>query len=790
MAFLHEDFPMDIHISFEKLVNDYRVHLEGDDVLLKQRAERVIAITKRHPELIEGIDSPEQLAALQPQIDDLLVDLFSEILTNNEIKIAVLPFNESIIKATKRYSKIIADAGPGFEPQISNFNEDHTYIMGCSIILTSLGHKIDFRRPFFYDIPDAQGAMKYYRMLYNGDYISISPGPDAPEITKEDVAELIDNFDNIAMWKEKIPPGSWNFKGFVLANLYDATTDVSLSDFKTSLLKYDKSDSVFMRGFEHIFRSIFNLNEIHIGFSNYNSELERFERAPDRNVSSFILGENISSAYCKDALCEGSYQTVFLDKEFFAVSDVEKYSTLYPEIPFYKNLFDQKIQSVILAPIIDGEEFLGLLEIISPNKYDLNSINANKLLDVMPYLVDAILNARELAENELEVIIQNECTSIHPSVYWKFRTEAKRVVTAQSFGVTDVSFRDIVFKDVYPLFGQIDIKGSSDARNVAVKEDLLLQLSLAEKIITKGLAIENIPIYEENIFRIRTYIEGLKNLFMVDSERTILDFFNKDMHPLFDHMEKKDDGLRQLVLDYRSRLEADLGFIYEHRKAYDESVMAINKRMAAVLDKKQKSAQKMYPHFFERFKTDGVEHNMYIGESITREDSFNKIYLYNLRLWQLQVMCEMENEHYKLSRKLPHPLDVASMILVFNTSLSVRFRMDEKRFDVDGTYNARYEVVKKRVDKAFIKGTKERITQKGKITIVYSQKEDEHEYMRYIEFLQSKNYLGKSVEVLELQDLQAVTGLKALRIEVLYKKKEGEEKKYYTYEDLMEEISN
>jgi hypothetical protein len=40
--------------------------------------------------------------------------------------------------------------------------------------------------------------------------------------------------------------------------------------------------------------------------------------------------------------------------------------------------------------------------------------------------------------------------------------------------------------------------------------------------------------------------------------------------------------------------------------------------------------------------------------------------------------------------------------------------MDEKRFDVDGTYNARYEVVKKRIDKANIKGTKERITQKRK----------------------------------------------------------------------------
>jgi hypothetical protein len=73
---------------------------------------------------------------------------------------------------------------------------------------------------------------------------------------------------------------------------------------------------------------------------------------------------------------------------------------------------------------------------------------------------------------------------------------------------------------------------------------------------------------------------------------------------------------------------------------------------------------------------------------------------------------------------------------------------------------------------------------------VYSQQEDEQEYMQYIKFLQSKKYLGESVEILELQDLQAVTGLKALRVEVLYKKKEGEEKKYYTYDDLMAEISN
>jgi hypothetical protein len=113
--------------------------------------------------------------------------------------------------------------------------------------------------------------------------------------------------------------------------------------------------------------------------------------------------------------------------------------------------------------------------------------------------------------------------------------------------------------------------------------------------------------------------------------------------------------------------------------------------------------------------------------------------------------------------------------------------MDEKQFDVDGTYNARYEIVKKRVDKAFIKGTKKRVTQKGKITIVYSQKEDEREYLRYIKFLQAKQYLDTDEEVVELQDLQDVTGLKAIRVSVLYHK-DQDSNGLYTYEDLMKEI--
>ncbi|MGO1585448.1 MAG: GAF domain-containing protein, partial [Mesonia sp.] len=128
----------------------------------------------------------------------------------------------------------------------------------------------------------------------------------------------------------------------------------------------------------------------------------------------------------------------------------------------------------------------------------------------------------------------------------------------------------------------------------------------------------------------------------------------------------------------------------------------------------------------------------------------------------------------------------ASLILVFSSTLSIRYRMDEKKFDVDGTYNARYEIIKKRIDKAYIKNTEERITQKGKIAIVYSQKADEREYIRYIKYLQKKNYLGDEIEHLELEDVQGVVGLRALRVNVLYQSEENTEN--ISYENLMKEL--
>ena len=111
-------------------------------------------------------------------------------------------------------------------------------------------------------------------------------------------------------------------------------------------------------------------------------------------------------------------------------------------------------------------------------------------------------------------------------------------------------------------------------------------------------------------------------------------------------------------------------------------------------------------------------------------------------------------------------VNTTHLILIQNTPISIRFRYDEKRFDVDRAYDIRQEIIKSRIDKASIKDSKERLSQPGKIAVVYSHPEEGLEARRHINFLQSEGYLTEELETLDLEELPGVQGLKAFRVDV------------------------
>lgn len=776
-------------ISFNKLLEYYDDLAQSEDSYLAAKAKRVLDAQRPYPELRIGFDDYSLLTKYEDVINLILEDSFSEVLSGNEIKTATLPYNDLIFNSSKRFKKIVEDAGPDFEPKIRNQEKNMDYMMTALVVLNFYyGFRLDFSRSYFYDIPDANGVMHHYRILYNADFFELHPTNKAKELTTDDVDELLENYHSIDLWKEKIPPGSFISKGFVIANMFDVTAEHAISDIKSALIsnrKVQQGGSI-MQSLQETFRSFFRLKSIHLSFVDYNERNDRFEAVHDGGNESVLLADN-ASVSCVSTLCPKSYKALIKDNKLFTVSNVDKYFTRYEGISPYSNLRAANYQSAILAPIADNGKLLGVLEISSPNKNELNSVVATKLEDIMPFIVSSVLRSKAEEANFIDAIIQNECTSVHSSVYWKFQEEARNFIKSSLSGDEHPTFKEILFEDVHPLYGQIDIKESSTARNIAIQRDLMIQLSDIETILVVALKHTQLPIYEELIFRLGNHLSEVKESINTSSELDIFNFIKEDVNPVFEHLKKENAQIKSDILIYEKSIDPATHSYYDHRKNYDVSVRSINKKLTALLDKRQEEAQLMFPHFFERYKTDGIEHNMYIGKAISNDRSFSPIYLNNLRLWQLQVMCEMENKHYQLKPELPVPLDVASLILVHNTSLAIRFRMDEKRFDVDGAYNARYEIIKKRIDKSYIKGTNERLTNTGKMVIVYSQKTDELEYLRYVKFLKSKGYFTGKLEIVELEGLQGVAGLKAIRAEILYKKNKASERTY-TYQDLMEEL--
>ena len=786
-----KDFPFDIKISFHKIILEYQKQLENEtSKISREYIRQMLDYVESFPALTEGIENVEDLVKYKDPVRILMKDLFPEILSNNQIKAISIPFHNVIFNSTEKFRKILEDAGGDYSLNMRNLNEDLDYIFACILILnTRYGYDIDFSRPLYYDIPDEHGINRHYRIDLNSGFIEIEPKDNFKEITEEDVDLLIQNIEDIDLWKEKIPPRSWLFKGFTIISLTDVTVDDAISDLKTTLLQRNTSGKEEIEKFEEIFKSIYRIHDLRVGFSMYDEEESTFEKM-GRKSRSFIL-HNSEVLESKEAMCEGAFEALLKHQEYFTISNLKDYSKATKKNLLSKNLLAQEVHSAILAPIAKNGKLLGVLELVSYRKNELNSVNATKLEDILPYIVTAVERNRNEFRNQIKAVIQSECTSIHPSVLWVFEKEAKQYIKDyEEDGLA--SFKDIVFEDVFPLFGQIDIIASSEARNEAIQKDLLEQLKIIEGLVIEAEKKEKLDIYEQVKFRIKEFKEELSESLNASSEQQVFKLLEGEINPVLKHIQKQSPELRKKVREYSNKINSESGIIYNHRKNYDEAVQQINRTMARYIDRKQVEAQEIYPHYFERYKTDGVEHNIYIGDSLTNNSvaPFDKVYLYNLRLWQFSTLCEMENRFYQVQENMPLKLQAASLILVYNSTLSIRYRMDEKHFDVDGTYNARYEIIKKRIDKAYIKGTEERITQKGKIAIIYSNESDKREYLRYTKYLQAKKYLGENVELLELEDVQGVIGLRAIRVEVLYHLEgDNSNEQVITYEDLIKELN-
>jgi len=761
-----DTFPFTSELSLAPLVAFWQQTMRRDHPLEGALVARVQHALQETPVLLEPITDVSVIAPHQELVDTLMSVIFPRA-SWDEVHMAALgPFHSQSFYATPSFARLLL-AEDGHVRGRANIAETALeqvkILYAYALILQRVyGMDIDFAYPLIHTATDPDTGLDcHFKGDWNTRFIEVRTVGDIPPLTESMRNQLLANLGNPQVLMDLLPPEHFIFHGFIVLNALEVTDQEVLSSLKRDLI--DRESLISTARFQSLqdkLCTLFQRPDLRFGLMACQGSQVFMLRVEAQMAYHCIYAD---SQHCTATDLAGSvYERVLQHGELLLIDDLTAYT---PRSAIEEALIQQGVRNLVVAPLTYQETIIGALELRSPYPGALHAMNAVKLQEVLPLFAMAVQRGMDELDTRIQAVIKEQCTAIHPAVEWRFRQAAMRWGEQRQRGAL-VDMEPIVFEDIYPLYGMSDIRSSSIHRTTAIEADLIAHLRLAQEMLQLGHDSKPLPLLADLAFHAGKHITRLEAGLGAGDEAAVLDFLRRDVEPVFTYLHTCGTEVREKIQAYHAALNPRLGTLYQRRKDFEESVTQLNETLAAYLGSEEDKAQAMCPHYFEQHKSDGIEYGMYIGASLVENGVCDKVHVHNLRLWQLLVTCGLARQAEQVKDCLKVPLETAHLILVQHTPLAIRFRFDEKRFDIDGAYNMRYEIVKKRIDKALIKGTNERLTQPGKIAIVYSHPQEALEYQGYIEYLQASGYLTEGVEDVELEELPGAQGLHALRVTV------------------------
>lgn len=755
-------------LSFRPLLMALKKNIAEGNPGMKKLYGKVVSAFESHPELMETITDLSVLEPYSELIEELLSAVFPPTTANYMYGVSI-PFRYEAVYVSPSFRRNLLIPGtnkiniPSGSIGISLQLELLHYT--CGLILKKyLGYNNPESTRAIYSLKDpGTGNLRYMELRLDGRFIDVNPENELPELPTSLMDEHNKRLLTIDELLEKIPLNKFIFEGITPIRVNDVTETAVIGEIKNKLLDFNSvQDPNAIVDLENHIQTLIDLKDITIGITPF-FKINNHYIYSDLHNDNSLLFRQLESVQEKDEISDYC-KLLFRDSDQPLLFDKLDPETI-KDVQCLQHYYNEGARSIIICPLRLHHELIGLLEIVSKEEGYLKTEHAIKIQPAIPLFTLGMEKTLDLLNSNVDAVIKKKFTAVQPAVEWRF-TEAALNFIVQKQRSDDAKIEKIAFDDVHPLYAAIDIRGSSTSRAHAIQLDTLEQLDAVKQVVIKAQEKIQFPLLQEIEFKINRFINAASDVLQAEEELSIQDFLCHQVASVFKHLSSTEPALKVEIEKYYSKLDPALGMLYHHRKEYEQSVSRINDVLARFIDKEQAAVQKVYPHYFERYVTDGLDFNIFIGQSITPRKKFDEIYLRNMKMWQLTVLAKATKITHELEKDLNHVLRTTQLILSHNQPLSITFRTAERKFDVDGAYNTRYEIVKKRIDKVRIKETNERLTQPGKIAIVYSQAKDAEEYSEYIEFLQNNGLLLPGIENHDLEELQGVAGLKALRVDV------------------------
>jgi hypothetical protein len=607
------------------------------------------------------------------------------------------------------------------------------------------------------------GLAHFYKLNLELRFIEVKPKGVLPEFDASFLRSKPPLPQALEWLKENLPLSHFRFEGISALTVTDITTHYVVESIKALILNPERLDKTTHR--HEIMRYLNVLagsNDIRFGglpLFKVNGRPVYSDDLRHHTVLSELAADKVEAEETYLCLVDHLFQEPRLIL-FETIPDAG------PGEPYYlEPLRRAGIHSYALMPVYYNNRLAGVLELSSLKAGQLTPELLAKLDVVIPLLAQLLQHAIDEFDMRIKAIVKENFTSIQPAVEWKFNEIAWHYDRLVQQGKEPV-LETVYFKDVYPLYGAIDIRNSTIERNGALRRDFETQFRLLCHALAGLQKVVTMQLVDEMMHQTQKWQSALAGALTTADELNLNAFLKEKVGTFLTHFAQSRPDLASLMDPYLAAINEETGDAFAARRNLETCIQLINRTVNESLERSVPELQASYPSYFEKFRTDGVEYDLYIGGAIAPDRPFDLLYLRNLRLWQLTSMATIARDTHNLLPGMTTPLQTTQLIFVHSTPIDISFRKDERRFDVEGGYNIRYQVVKKRIDKLRVRETGERLTQPGMIAIIYFNDREAEEYEGYIRYLQEKGMLGAQVEHLELEELQGVSGLRALRVSV------------------------
>lgn len=598
----------------------------------------------------------------------------------------------------------------------------------------------------------------FYKIEIDTRFLDISYTKDLPDLDIELIESWLVDSKGEKYLETLLPLSNFQIKGFSILQFTDVTEEHAIENLKNIILHYD--EEVFNDSLNETLQSLAGKRNLRFGILPFIKLNKRTVYLSQASTSSIIMNAAVRYKVSQDTYHDFVEQ---YENSPNVIVHNNISTNKFVKEPLLKVLRFAGIESFAVLPVVYLKQVVGILEIYSNERVFIDKVLLSRLQAALPYIVQLFKHISDNFDDSIEQAVRNNFTSIKSSVKWKFN-EVVWTYLKQSRDISTTKIGKITFDKLYPFYGAVDVRQSTLERNNAVFTDINFHIELLEQVLNDLPAVLSESFTEILLLNKKRWLEQFQAYKENGDEITFNNLIQEEIEPFLFQVGETSDMIREVINPYFNSVSETQGSFHKNRREMERSMQLINENINKYLTSHLQELQKIFPRYFEKFRTDGVEYDIYLGQSIAPYKTFTMDHVKHMRQWQLKSMAEIGRITRNLKSQLSKPLQTTQLIFIHSSPISISFRNDEKRFDVEGAYSVRYEIVKKRIDKVLIKNTNERLTQPEKVAMVYFTKSEEEEYLEYIAGLQQEGYLSNDLELLELEDLQGVHGLKAIRV--------------------------